>query len=269
MDKLKISEFAKVSTLTRRSLLYYDMIGILKPHCIDAANGYRYYSLDQLPLASAITILKDAEFSKQEIQQFIAHRNPETTKKLLENQVSSYEEKIQRLLKNKDILSRRLSMLRAAEAGPLGEIESTEREEVPIILGNLIPAVSGNRALWENMLSFIRFCSDLQIPNTYPIGIQVHIDQAAGSCRPSRFFFQPLDASLYQTNSSIPKGSYLRLVDKCLFGQTEKLYNKLLAYAAQQHQTVVGAAYEQYLVDELALAEGQPLVLEILCQVQE
>lgn len=37
-----ISEFARLRDININSLRYYEKIGILKPHHVDAQNGYRY-----------------------------------------------------------------------------------------------------------------------------------------------------------------------------------------------------------------------------------
>ena len=41
-------EIAKLSGLSKQTILFYDKKGILKPDYVDPDNGYRYYSADQL-----------------------------------------------------------------------------------------------------------------------------------------------------------------------------------------------------------------------------
>ncbi len=45
---LKIGDFSKMGKTTVKTLRYYDAIGLLRPKQIDAENGYRWYSTDQL-----------------------------------------------------------------------------------------------------------------------------------------------------------------------------------------------------------------------------
>ena len=46
---LKIGEFSKLTNISVRMLHHYDEIGLLKPIKIDAQNGYRFYSVSQVP----------------------------------------------------------------------------------------------------------------------------------------------------------------------------------------------------------------------------
>lgn len=68
---LKIGEFSKLSQISIRSLRHYDKIDLFKPCTIHAENGYRYYSLDQLPLINQITAFKQMGFGLEEIRDLL------------------------------------------------------------------------------------------------------------------------------------------------------------------------------------------------------
>lgn len=69
---LKIGEFSKISRVSIRMLRHYDEIGLLKPSDIDSFTGYRYYSVDQLPIVGRITALKDMGFNLAVIGEILA-----------------------------------------------------------------------------------------------------------------------------------------------------------------------------------------------------
>ena len=50
-----------------RMLRYYDEAGLLKPARIDKLTGYRFYSVDQIPLLHKIIFLRDSGFQVSEI----------------------------------------------------------------------------------------------------------------------------------------------------------------------------------------------------------
>ena len=56
---LKIGQFAWLSQVTTETLRHYDRLELLIPDQIDPVNGYRYYSLSQLPRLNRILALKD------------------------------------------------------------------------------------------------------------------------------------------------------------------------------------------------------------------
>lgn len=64
---LKVSEFSGLGRVTVKALHLYDRLRLLPPARVDAATGYRLYSLDQLPRLNRILALKDLGFSLDEI----------------------------------------------------------------------------------------------------------------------------------------------------------------------------------------------------------
>lgn len=58
MDHLSIGEFARESGLTPKALRLYDELDLLTPAHVDEANGYRYYSRDQLDRARFVARLR-------------------------------------------------------------------------------------------------------------------------------------------------------------------------------------------------------------------
>ncbi|MGC2486323.1 MAG: helix-turn-helix domain-containing protein [Acidimicrobiales bacterium] len=62
MEEVSIGEFAQRSRLSIKALRLYDELGVLSPARVDAASGYRYYDLSQLPDARLIAILRQLDF---------------------------------------------------------------------------------------------------------------------------------------------------------------------------------------------------------------
>jgi DNA-binding transcriptional MerR regulator len=58
-----IGEFARMGTVSIRTLRHYDEIGLLRPAQVDPQTGYRSYSADQLGQLNRIIALKDLGFS--------------------------------------------------------------------------------------------------------------------------------------------------------------------------------------------------------------
>lgn len=64
---IKIGDFARLGQVSVVTLRHYDEIGLLKPVTVDNFNGYRYYSVTQLPRLNRILALKDLGFSLEQI----------------------------------------------------------------------------------------------------------------------------------------------------------------------------------------------------------
>ena len=74
---LTIGEFAKLAETTKRTVLWYEEEGILKPKQINTENKYRLYSADQIIDLKAIMLLRKLNFSIVEIKKFLSKNNPE------------------------------------------------------------------------------------------------------------------------------------------------------------------------------------------------
>ena len=70
---MKVSEVAKLTGVTIRTLRYYDEIGLLKPSEITQA-GYRIYSAADLELLQQILFFRELDFPLEEIRKIM--RNP-------------------------------------------------------------------------------------------------------------------------------------------------------------------------------------------------
>ncbi|WP_419725556.1 MerR family transcriptional regulator [Terrisporobacter petrolearius] len=71
---MKISEVAKLTGITVRTLHYYDEIGLLKPSEI-TESGYRLYSKDSLETLQQILLFKELDFPLNEIKEIITNPN--------------------------------------------------------------------------------------------------------------------------------------------------------------------------------------------------
>jgi len=68
---LKIGEIAAFFNVSVKAVRLYDKLGIIRPVKIDAATGYRYYSVDQVPQLNALIELKQLGFSLAEIKDLL------------------------------------------------------------------------------------------------------------------------------------------------------------------------------------------------------
>ena len=81
----KITEFAKIANTNRKTLQYYDEIGLFSPAYV-AENGYRYYSLFQLDQLALIAVLRDLGLPLREIREYRENGSAEELGHLLEAQ---------------------------------------------------------------------------------------------------------------------------------------------------------------------------------------
>lgn len=96
-----LKEIMTITGLTKRTLHYYDQIGLLPAGKL--ANGYRTYSQQDLIDLQRILFLKGLDFSIKEIQPLLKFSD-EDLRPILEKQQASLTQKIQDLQKKKEEL---------------------------------------------------------------------------------------------------------------------------------------------------------------------
>lgn len=78
---MKISEIAKLTGITVRTLHYYDEIGLLKPSEI-TESGYRLYSEESLEILQQILFFRELDFSLGEIKEIMNNPGYDKTEAL-------------------------------------------------------------------------------------------------------------------------------------------------------------------------------------------
>lgn len=73
----RIGEFSRITELTVKTLRFYDEQGVLKPSRVDPGSGYRYYDANLIPVAQAVTLLRNLEFSLAEISELLSRNEEE------------------------------------------------------------------------------------------------------------------------------------------------------------------------------------------------
>lgn len=103
-QKLSSGDIAKICNINKKTLFYYDQINLLKPAIVEA-NGYRYYTHDQIDLLSKIKALQSVGFSLTEIKQQLYVEDISEGIATLKRQKDIIENKTNELLAVKDSLS--------------------------------------------------------------------------------------------------------------------------------------------------------------------
>lgn len=114
MDYYTSGEFAEKCQITKKTLYYYEKIGLLKPIKV-GDNGYRYYSLEQTDLVATIRLLERLGSSLSEIGKFLKQSDLKNKEIYLEQKQVKLSEQIKQLQNMQDDianLKKRLNKLK-------------------------------------------------------------------------------------------------------------------------------------------------------------
>ena len=107
--KMKITEFAKLTGVSVRTLHYYDEIGLLKPAFVDEQNSYRFYDENSLSRMQEILFYRELDFSLKSILEILS--SPDYDKQ------KAFSEQRKLLILKKERLERIINALDDAQKG--------------------------------------------------------------------------------------------------------------------------------------------------------
>ncbi len=272
-NQMRISEFAQVTGITRRNLLFYDKIGLLSPAMIDDNNKYRYYTYHQIDTANVITVLREIGMPLKEIKAYLSGRSPETLIGMLRVQKQVVQEKIMSLTQISDMLDTRIDLTEKGIETGVGSdvIVLKECEATPILLGPQLPADSHILTGWYYLIDFYSFCEENKVIRGLPTGSIIdHADLTQGNfVHPSRYYYRPVSGSSYPTNAKKPKGLYVIGQERAEYAKSQHLYSRLYSYIEEANLKICGHAYEEYLLDEISISDPTQYLLQVAIHVQK
>lgn len=260
-DKLlTIGQFAAMHGINKKTLMWYDTIGLFCPAAINPENGYRCYDYHQSPVLETILLLRELDVPIAEIQAFLENRSAAAMKNLLEEKIEQLDRQMLHLQAVRKTLCGYRQNMTTLLTMDLTDISLVEKEERCLItvdidkdtsfekkvemitaqttryqLGRLHEASYGSMIPVESLYSghFDDYCRlFIEIPALSPgQGAQTPADSCAG-----------------QTDAGVhiqPGGTYLRAFHR---GEWEKLplcYERILGYADVHGLSLSGFSYEK------------------------
>lgn len=265
---LNISEFAKISGVSRQTLIYYDRIGLFSPIMV-ADNKYRLYSHNQVDNIGIITILSDLGIPLKKIKEILADISLDTISNTLEYQLTAIQEKIEKLSLLRDMTELRLEQLNEGRrfCDNLENVHIEElKEDISICIGNSIQCLQEDIGD-DVVLDFFDKIEKLDIPMIFSFGhIKCSEDILQGVYnRATNMWFRLKDKK--HSNDIIPSGKYIVGYGRGDYGNTNYIYPELLKYAEEHQITLTGRVYEEYLIDELSEKDPNNFVVKVIVAI--
>lgn len=266
---LKISEFAALSGISRKLLIFYDKNGILHPRSINPENGYRYYSYRQLDTASVIVSFREAGMSLESIRKYLSEKSSQKLMELLSGQESELELQIKKLEQIKSMVCARLDQTKQGICANVGKIYTKDCPQENLFLGPEFPDSYELADGWDYLPAFYDACRKHGIQLGFPVGTLVnhnHLCKGKWS-KPARYFYR-LPEKQYPSFYTKPAGRYVIGTQFTDYGFTDTLYQQILDYINKHEMKVCGNAYEEFLIDEIAEKDANSYLLQIAVQVE-
>lgn len=269
---LTIGQFASLHGINKKTLMWYDEIGLFKPAAINPENGYRCYNYRQSSILETILLLRELDVSINEIQKFMENRSASSLKILLDEKIADLDHSITRLKGlRKTLWSQRQNMVTLLTMD-LSEISIIEKEERCLVTVDIHNNISFDRQVEmitdETRKYQLRRLHDASYGTMIPTEnlYQGHFNHY------SKLFIEiPAPIKQMKQKSQLhkqPGGKYLRAFHKGNWEGISLKYQEILEYAKSHRITLTGYSYE-IGINENVIDQIEDYITQIEIQILE
>ena len=266
--KLTVSQFAKLHNVNKRTLHYYDEIGIFSPD-YKGENGYRYYDYMQGVDFEYIKMLKELNMGLDEIKKYIDSPNEEDFKEIADVKIKEIDREIRILNRRREVLEDKLNKLnKCDEVRKKNSIKVIDCEEQKFFFTPF-------KFEDDDLKQLIAHIKDVWTVDEYckGIGSFVSVDKIKrGEFEEyDGLFIEMLeDMESKNTKNTIikPKGKYICAYHMGDWDTLPNFYGEIVKYAEENNLTLVGYSFEIGMND-FAISDMGDYITQIMIRVEE
>ena len=266
--KLTVSQFAKLHNVNKRTLHYYDEIGIFSPD-YKGENGYRYYDYMQGVDFEYIKMLKELNMGLDEIKKYIDSPNEEDFKEIADVKIKEIDREIRTLNRRREVLEDKLNKLnKCDEVRKKNSIKVIDCEEQKFFFTPF-------KFEDDDLKQLIAHIKDVWTVDEYckGIGSFVSVDKIKrGEFEEyDGLFIEMLeDMESKNTKNTIikPKGKYICAYHMGDWDTLPNFYGEIVKYAEENNLTLVGYSFEIGMND-FAISDMKDYITQIMIRVEE
>ncbi len=259
--KLTTAEFAKLHQINRRTLHYYDNIGLFSPYS-KGNNGYRYYNLSQSMDFEYIRMLKELNMSIEEISDYYNHPSSDKFLAIVERKTIDIDKEIQKLTHIKKVMENKKKQVLFCQTLKdqeirIESIDSTLLYTLPFTKQKDMP----------HLFSYIKDTWSIDQIRT-GIGSFISLDKIKEKHfeEYDGLFTFALDSHSSSHSMLMNKGNYLCGYQTGTWDKLPFMYTKMLEYAKKNHLELTGYAYEIGL-NEFVISNEEEYITKIMIKI--
>lgn len=264
---LTTSQFAKMYNINKKTLIYYDEIGLFKPAFVKE-NGYRYYTIHQGGLFEVILILKQLGMPLKSIKKYLKNRSVEELNIILLEQKNNIEKQINELNRISNIIKNRLDTLNICKIIELDKMDieymgeeyfilsSNIRYEQPIVVAKMLcehVAKSYKNNIY-NGLGFGAVIKGEEIINEDYLNYSYFYTKVQHKPKNIDYFLKQ-------------KGEYLVFYHKGNWLNFNVIYEKAKQYLKNKNYSIGEYCYEEYVLDDATSKTADEYITKFMIQI--
>ena len=264
MKRLTTAQFAKLHEVNKRTLHYYDQIGLFRP-LTKAENGYRYYDISQSIDFEYIRMLKELNMSIEEIETYRKNPTPADFLKIVDEKEQEVDKQIQKLKDIKTVMQSKKEQIFFCETLQEREIRIEECKSERLLVypydfseGDISQIFSHLKDIWGIEQIRMGMGSFISLDNVY----KMNFDKYEG------IYTIALNKKSVPNSLIKPQGKYLCGYQKGKWDKLPTLYQKMLDYATKNNLQLTGYAYEVGMND-FVISNEADYITKIMIKIDE
>lgn len=259
---LTIGQFAALHGINKKTLMWYDEVGLFKPAAINPENGYRCYNYHQSPILETILLLRELNVSVTEIQNFMKDRCAEKLKCLLEEKIAELDLQLIHLQAvRKTLSSHRQNMVTLLNMD-LTEISIIEKEERCLVTVDIDRDVTFEKEVELITAETARYKLGRLHDASYGSMISVASLLRGNYDEYTRLFIEIPFLDRREGLHIQPAGKYLRAFHKGDLDRLPLRYQEILDHARREGLTLSGYSYEKG-INETVIDRVEDYIVQI------
>lgn len=241
---LTIGQFAALHGINKKTLMWYDEIGLFKPAAVNPENGYRYYNYHQSPILETILLLRELDVSINEIQQFMKHRSASSLAYLLEEKITDLDRTITHLKGVRKTLCNHYQNMNTLMTMDLSKISVVEKEARCLVTVDITKETSFEKEVEMIIAETKKYQLRRLHDASYGTMISVENLYQNNFDNYSKLFIE-IPFPIKKAGLHIqPGGTYIRAFHKGDWDKIPLKYKKIFDFARNNKLTLSGFSYE-------------------------
>ncbi len=263
---LSTGQMANIHKINKRTLMYYDEIGLFSP-AVKNSNGYRYYTYAQCTTLETILSLRGLDMPISEIMAYMSERSPEKLLIVLKAKENEALLKINQLKQVRSLLSRKSATIESTLNAVVGHISVEEYEVEHYIISpklsddtdeTVVSVMSDSlQQLHERHLFCHSYGSMISDEDVKKGRFNVY----------SHFFLKVSEGINYDNVFIKPKGFYLQMYWKGDWDSIPQAYSHIMEYVQSHDLRLTGYAYEENVIDDFTSDNSNQYITKIMIAV--
>ena len=260
-DKLlPIGQFAALHGVNKKTLMWYDEVGLFRPAAVNSQNGYRYYSYQQSQTLETILLLREMGVSVKEIKAFMQERSAASMEKLLGEKIEELDREISHKKAVRETLAKHRRNMQTLLSMDLEEISIVEKKGRRLVTVELSADTSFEKAV--EMITDETKKYQLSYLHDASYGSMIAVESLyAGNFEDYPSLFIEIPFPIRRSGLHVqPAGTYLRAFYRGPWEDMDIRSREILSYAEKQGMTFYGFSYEVVLNENVVEREEDAIV---------